>query len=93
MGIAGHNRFGMLFRLIAEGTDQFFYLGNKPLSSFPQVKADIQRNLVVPAPGGVEPLSRVPDAGGQLCFYKHMDVLGFRVKGKFAAVQVRQDRL
>ena len=52
MGVTGHNIGRRFFCLVADGQDQFLDLPLQVERCFPQVQADIQRNLVVAAAAG-----------------------------------------
>ena len=64
MGVAGHNVACTLLGLVTKHVDKLFDLALDMLAGGTQVQPDIQRHLVVAAAAGVQPLTRIADAGG-----------------------------
>ena len=93
MGVTGHNIGRRFFCLVADGQDQFLDLPLQVERCFPQVQADIQRNLVVAAAAGVQPLASIAHAGGQSLLHKGVHILGIGVNLQRAAVQIVQNGL
>ena len=93
MGVAGHDRGGVLRRLFAQGLHQFRQLLLQAAAHIPQGQADVQGHLVVAAAAGVQALAGVADAGGEGLLHEGVNVLGLRVNGQRPALQVVQDAL
>ena len=91
MGVARHYIAGRALGLGAEGLDQIAELIRELVHGVPQPEPDIQRDLVVAAAAGVQPLAGVADAGGQRLLDKGMHVLGCRVDRERAGVQILKD--
>lgn len=91
MRVAGHDEIAGFQRPSAQGADELFHLFLHGGAPFFQVKAEVERDLVVPAPRGVQPPARVAEAGGELALHKGVDILGFRVDRELPAFEVRKD--
>jgi len=93
MGVAGHNVACPLLGLVTKHVDKLFDLALEMLAGGTQVQPDIQRHLVVAAAAGVQPLTRIADAGGQRLLDESMHILGVGVDLQCAAVQILQNRV
>ena len=91
MGVAGHNVACPLLGLVTKHVDKLFDLALDMLAGGTQVQPDIQRHLVVAAAAGVQPLTRIADAGGQRLLDEGMHILGVGVDLQCAAVQILQN--
>ena len=91
VGVPGHDVPGALFGLAAEHADQFPDLPLDMGRCFPQVEPQVQGHLVVAAAAGVQPLARIAHPGGEGLLHEGVHVLGRRVDGQRAAVQILQD--
>ena len=88
MGVAAHDRAGVLPGLFAQDLNQLSQLGQQFLQAAAQVKADIQRHLVVAASGGVQALARIPHPAGELLLHKGVNILRLRVDRQLARLQL-----
>ena len=91
VGVAGHDGGLVLFRLPAEHRLQLQQLGHDHRDLLPDVHPEVQGHLVVPGAGGVEPLARVPDPGGEQRLHVHVDVLVVGGEFHLPSLDVRQD--
>ena len=77
MGVAGHNGFRMggskFHQLVAQSMQQLV----DGLNFFHDVQTEIQGDLVVPAPSGMQLLAQRADSAGKQGFNVHMDVFHF----------------
>ena len=93
MGVARHDIARALLGLIAQHGDQFFYLALNMFACGAQVKPDVERDLIVAAAAGVQPLTGIANAGGQRLLHKGVYILGIGVDLQRAAVQIVQNRV
>ena len=93
MGIARHDGIRIGLRLVAEHLDQLGDGGLQLAAIRPESEPQVQGHLVVAAPGGMQALTRVPNAAGQFRFDKGMDILTACIHLQPAAFQVLCDGL
>ena len=75
VGIARHYCPGEGFGLDADSLSQFFDLFQQALGLLSQIEPDIQRHLIVPASGGMQPFTGISQPAGQFTFHESMDIL------------------
>ena len=91
VGVAGHNGVLVGIRQVCKCLQHLFYKGSDLVTLSPQIHPQVQRHLVIPAAGGVQPLSRLPDTLGEHLFHKHVDVFRLLIHSQRAVLQVLQN--
>ena len=93
MSISRHDGGAVLLCLLAKDLHELLQLRFYSSAVLPQSQPHIQGHLIVPAAGGMKPLSRVADAGGELSFHKGMDIFRVRIDGQRSGIQIVPDAL
>ena len=93
MRVARHHVALVQQRLAAQHGDQLPDLIREGGAFLFQVQADVQRDLIVAAAGGVQALSGIAEARGELALDECVDILRIRIDGKLSAVDIASDLL
>ena len=93
VGVAGHDDALVILRLGDDRRKHILYQCGNLINLVFQVHSQIQRHLIVPAAGGVELLSHVPQPLGQHLLDEHVDVLAAEVKFQRPGFQIVQNPL
>ena len=83
----------MRLGLIGQRGDERLREGDDLVRLQAQVHAQVERDLIVAAAGGVQALAGVADALGEHLLDEHVDILGGRVDLQRAGFEVVQNRL
>ena len=92
MGVTWQDRTKLLFGQGEELRLQRPDKRQRPACLLPQVEADVQRDLIVPAPARVELAACVADPADQGLFDGHVDVLVVWRKDKFPRPDLGENR-
>ena len=78
VGVPGHDGPGVAAGQLDEGGLEVGQLPVQPVQLLPQPEAQVEGDLIVPAPGGVELLAHLPHQLHQPALHGHVDVLVLR---------------
>ena len=93
VGIAGHDIRLVRLGLIGQRRDERLRERDDLVRLRAQIHAQVERDLIVAAAGGVQALAGVADALGEHLLDEHVDILGGRVNLQRAGFEIVQDRL
>ena len=91
VGIAGHDSIRVGFRLIRHGRSQLLDQIGYFFDFVPQIQTDVQRHLIISAPGGVEFFPHIAYPLRQHLLNEHVDILAVRINGQRSAFQVAEN--
>ena len=91
--IARHDCGRVLLRLFAKHEHELLHLRGNRIAFIAQIKPEVERDLVIPAAGGMKALARIANARGELRLHKGVDILRIGINRQLPALKIRKDAL